>query len=255
MEPNHLLAIGLGNVHRKIDNLKQLAEQDISNSYNVLNNSLTSLSSHIVSEFSSYDIRIGNFDSLSFKTELGNTQDIISALNYLDSNKVHFDLATEIQHYYNNVITFTDKDLGTDSFTVETYTKNFIDDSMNSLYTDLNKCCVNVMGCGCYNNSVSIIYGDSEYFYINKNDSSSFTFYYIDGYGQEQFYDVNNSLGCILDPKTNKQTNEQPLWSSSYCIHVWSTDPSTTSLPTNAQSAEKIHHKLTPKIYKPSVVS
>ena len=122
---------------------------------------------------------------------------------------------------------------------------------MNSLYAHLNKCCVNVMGCECYNNSVSIIYGDSEYFYINENDSSSFTFYYIDGDGQEQFYDENNSLGCILDPKTNEQTNKA-FWTSGHCIHVWSTDPNATAESmTNAKSAKKIHHKLIPKTYKP----
>lgn len=227
MEPHHLLAIGLGNVHGRINNLKLEVESNISESFKVLNDSLTTLSSYIGSEFSSYDITIGDFDSLNFKTKLGGTLDIISALNYLESNKLHIELATELKTQTDSILTFIDSDsLGVDPTTHEVYTKDYIDNSIKNLYKDLNRCCVNVMGCECYNNSVSIIYNDNEYYYIDTSCSNVLTCYYLDSDNKE--IEIT-SYGVIYN--SFNQSNQTINAEDSSCIHQWyPVDKSYTSL-------------------------
>ena len=98
MEPNHLLAIGLGNVHKKIDTLNTNIKSDLSSSFGILDSSLSILSSTVNTNSASINTiksNIGNIDQLS----VGSTTNIISALNYLENSKLHIDLATELNKY------------------------------------------------------------------------------------------------------------------------------------------------------------
>lgn len=218
MEPNHLLAIGLGNVHRKIDHLKVNITSDFTSSFDILNNSLVTLSSIVDNKHEEIKKIIGvDTTSLLFKDELGGDSSIISALNYLNSHKVHFDLATEIENHNEHILEFKDKDKKLESsFTVEVYSRKYIDDSIDSLYTDLNRCCVNIMRCSCHDSSASIIYGDTECYCVDESCSNILTCYYLDNLNQEQ---PISSYGIIFD-QNNKKIKDGVI-NTNYCIHIW----------------------------------
>lgn len=209
MEPNHLLAIGLGNVHKKIDNLKLVVDSNLDNSSNGIN------------KLHGYIDEIN--DKIGDITELNENlagKDIISALNYLDSNKVHVELATEISEATSNVLTFTDKDPEeTVSTSHKVYTQDYIDNVIENLYKDLNNYCVNMAKCDCYKDDTltSIIYGDSEYYCIDQNCSNVLTCYYLDNENTEH---TISSYGVIFD-SDNDLLSSSYSFGNSECIHVW----------------------------------
>ena len=216
MEPNHLLAIGLGNVHKKIDILKSGINSNIESSFNILSESLKSLSSSVDTDFQSVNNIIGNHDKLIIKDiNNNNPMDIISALNHLENNKVNINLETEIGSYGIHILDFIDKDTTTHSHKV--YTTDYIDEAMDSLYTDLNKCYVNIMNCDCYSSPTSIIYGDHEYYWIDESCSNVLTTYYLGTDGKEQ---IISSYGVIIDPMSNTKYGSE-LNSNSQCLHIW----------------------------------
>ena len=264
MEPHHLLTIGLGNAHRKIDNLKLEVESQCSSSLGILTSSLTLLSSFVSTNLETINSQIGNLGD--FKN--GNTSftNIVEALNYLDDSiKVNINLETEIENRTKDVLKFVDNDSTGIQYTHFVYTSNYIDTFRDSLYVELNKCYVNIMARNCYDESkiVSIIYGDSEYFYIDPKFKYKYNFgngevsllktYYLDSNGDE--IEINyTSYGKVLDPKTNIQV-EINLNDSANCIHIWHVHEQKPQLPNVLEHFKQIYHPIKVKIpHDPSTI-
>lgn len=239
MEPNHLLAIGLGNVHKKIDTLNTNIKSDLSSSFGILDSSLSILSSTVNTNSASINTiksNIGNIDQLS----VGSTTNIISALNYLENSKLHIDLATELNKYNSHVLEFVDKDNGNStSFSCHVYSKKYIDESMDSLYTDLNRCCVNMMGYECYGSNKSIIYGDNEFYYIDGSCSNALTYYYLNNDNEEQNI---TSYNIVFDPNTNTKIDD--TYKDSYCIHIWYPSHINKPVYNNTLCTKTIYHPI-----------